>query len=220
MASAPRHLLLLWCAVALLSLAGLGVELWHVASPSTISEELLPRFSLSFESNVPTWFASSLLLVSAIVAGHIAGLPTSAQRRSWWVVAAAFGWASLDEAAELHESLGGLFDTRGALYFDWVISAAVVPLALAIALWPWLRALPPGTRRRMILASLVYFGGAVVMELPLGWWTDRAGQDSLGYAMIDWVEETMELCGAVLMLRALLLHRAEAMEGSGGELAP
>lgn len=220
MASAPRHLLPLWYAVALLSMAGLGIELWHSASPSAISEALLPRLSLSFESNVPTWFASSLLLVSAIVAGSIAGLPTSVQRRSWWVVAAAFGWASLDEAAELHESLGGLFETSGALYFDWVISAAMVLLALAIALWPWLRDLPRATRRRMIFAGVVYFGGALVMELPLGWWTERAGQDSLGYAMIDWVEETMELCGAVLMLRALLLHRAEAMAGSGGEPAP
>jgi hypothetical protein len=219
MASAPRYLLLLWCAVALLSLAGLGAELWHHAAPSTMSEALLPRLSLSFESNVPTWFASSVLLVCAIAAGSIAGLPTSLQRRSWWVVTLAFGWASLDEAAELHESLGGMFETGGALYFDWVISAAVVLLALAIALWPWLRDLPRATRRRMILAGLVYFGGALVMELPLGWWTERAGQDSLGYAMIDWVEETLELGGAVLMLRALLLHRAEAMEGTVGEPA-
>lgn len=216
MASAPRRLLPLWYAVALLSLAGLGVELWHHAAPSTTSEALLPRLSLSFESNVPTWFASSVLLLGAITAGSIAGLPTSVRRGSWWVVAAAFGWASLDEAAELHESLGGLFGTGGALYFDWVISAAVVMLALAIALWPWLRDLPRTTRRRLILAGLVYFGGALVMELPLGWWTERAGPESLGYAMIDWVEETMELCGAVLMLRALMLHRLEALEAVAG----
>jgi hypothetical protein len=199
----------LWGGVALLSAAGLGVELWHSASTSALAEALLPRVSLSFEGNASTWFASSLLLSCALVAGSIVGLPTSRRRRSWIAVTLAFGWASLDEAAELHENLGGMFETGGVLYFDWVISAAVVLLALAIALWPWLRELPATTRRRMIAAALVYFGGAIAMELPLGWWTDRAGSSGLGYGLIDWVEETMELCGAVLMLRALLLHREE-----------
>lgn len=206
----------LWSGVTLLAAAGLGIELWHSASASPLADALLPRLSLSFEGNLSTWFASSLLLVCALVAGSIAGLPTSSRRGSWILVTVAFGWASLDEAAELHESLGGIFETRGALYFDWVISAAVVLLALAIALWPWLRELPSATRRRMLLAGLVYFGGAVAMELPLGWWTDRAGTSGLGYALIDWVEETMELCGAVLMLRALLLHR----EAAQAEAAP
>lgn len=121
-----------------------------------------------------------------------------------------FAWASLDEAAELHEHLGGLFETGGVLYFDWVISAAVLLAAAALALWPWLRALPRETRRRLLLAGAVYFTGAVMMELPLGWWTERAGPDSLGYALIDWVEESLELCGAVLLLLALLAQREPA----------
>lgn len=126
------------------------------------------------------------------------------------VVTTLFAWASLDEAAELHEHLGGLFGTGGILYFDWVISAAALLVAVAVALWPWLRELPTSTRRRMLVAGGVYFGGALVMELPLGWWTERFGADSLGYALIDWVEETLELVGAVLMLRALLLHATAA----------
>jgi hypothetical protein len=211
----------LWGAVTLLAAAGLGGELWHAASRSPLAEALLPRLSLSYEGNASTWFASSLLLVCALAAGSIAGLPTSTRRGSWIAVTVAFGWASLDEAAELHESLGGMFDTGGVLYFDWVISAAVVLTALAVALWPWLRELPSTTRRRMIGAGLVYFGGALLMELPLGWWTDRAGTSGLGYGLIDWVEETMELCGAVLMLRALLLHReAELTRAAPGAEAP
>lgn len=199
----------LWVAVAGISLMGLGIELWHHSASSSLSDVLLPKLSLSFESNLPTWFASSLLLLCAVTAAAIAQDLAQLRRRSWMAVAALFAWASLDEAAELHEQLGGMFGTGGVLYFDWVISAAVLLLAAAIALWPWLRDLRPATRRRMIVAGFIYFGGAVAMELPLGWWTERAGADSLGYALIDWVEETMELCGAALMLRALLAHRAE-----------
>lgn len=127
-----------------------------------------------------------------------------------------FAWASLDEAAELHENLGGLFETGGVLYFDWVISAALLLLAAALVLWPWFKALPPDTRRRLLVAWAVYFTGAVIMELPLGWWTERAGADSLGYALIDWVEESLELCGAALMLLALLAHH----ELCAGSVAP
>jgi hypothetical protein len=201
-----------------ISVAGLAIELWHYGAPSAFGEALLPTLSLSYEANVPTWFASSLLLSCAIAAANIAAnvvaLPTCSRPRSWWLVATAFGWASLDEAAELHEHLGGLFGTGGVLYFDWVVSAAVVLLALAMLLWPWLRDLPRTTRWRLLLAGCVYFGGALVLELPLGWWTERYGADTLGYAMIDWVEETMELAGAILMLRALLLHRDAEHETS------
>ncbi len=170
---------------------------------------LLTKLSLSFEANVPTWLASSLLLGSAITAFLIAQDPAQLRRGSWASVSALFAWASLDEAAELHENLGGLFETGGVLYFDWVLSAAILMLAAALALWPWLWSLPRATRRRFFVACAVYFTGALLMELPLGWWTERAGPESLGYALIDWVEESLELCGAALLLFALLAHRAE-----------
>lgn len=209
MGSFARLRVPLWGGVVLIAAAGLVCELWHHASPSGLSELMQARFSLSFEANLPTWAASSLLIACAIASGKVAMSPAARPRGSWWVVTAAFGFASLDEAIELHEQMGGLIDAGGVLYFDWIVSAAVILAALAVALWPWLRALAPATRRRLVLAGAVYFGGAVVMELPLGWWTDQAGAGSLGYALIDWVEETMELAGAVLMLRALMLHIEE-----------
>lgn len=213
----------LWVSVAGVSLLGLGSELLHHAAPSSVTDGALPKLSLSFEGNLPTWFASSLLLLCALAAAAIAQDLAQSRRGSWWALAGMCTWASLDEAAELHEHLGGLFGTGGVLYFDWVISAAVLVLAAAVALWPWLRELPRATRRRMMTAGFVYVGGALLMELPLGWWTERAGPDSLGYALIDWVEETLELCGASLMLLALLAHLAhdlapagEAASGTGG----
>ena len=73
----------------------------------------------------------------------------------------------------------------------------MIVVALVIAFVPFLRTLHPrdahasdhGGRRSIV-------GGALVMELPLGWWTAHHGMDSFGYALIDWVEETMEMVGA------------------------
>jgi len=189
-------------AIAVVSGAGLAVELLHDRVP----EQVLMHLSLSYEGNVPTWLSSSLLLGCAIAAGLIAAEAT-AWRRHWWGMAIAFGWVSLDEAAEIHEHLGGLVGTHGILYFDWVIPAAAVVVVLTALYLPFMRALPRVTRNRLVLAAVIYIGGAVGMELPLGWWTERHGNDGLGYALIDWVEETLEMIGAAIALLSLLAHR-------------
>lgn len=189
-------------AIAVVSGAGLAVELLHDRVP----EQVLMHLSLSYEGNVPTWLSSSLLLGCAIAAGLIAAEAT-AWRRHWWGMAIAFGWVSLDEAAEIHEHLGGLVGTHGVLYFDWVIPAAAVVVVLTALYLPFMRALPRVTRNRLVLAAVIYIGGAVGMELPLGWWTERHGNDGLGYALIDWVEETLEMIGAAIALLSLLAHR-------------
>ncbi|HSK04211.1 MAG TPA: hypothetical protein VK932_23320 [Kofleriaceae bacterium] len=196
--------------VAAISALGLAVELWHARSHDPVIEVLLPRLSLSYEHNVPTWLASSLLLACALAAGAIARGAAS-WRRHWWGVTGVFGYASLDEAIQLHEHLGGHLEAGGVLYFDWVIPAAAILAVLAVVFLPFVRALPAVTRRRLVIAGAIFLGGAVAMELPLGWWTERAGTDSLGYGVIDWIEETLELVGSSLALVALVAHRQEAV---------
>lgn len=196
--------------VATVSLLGLVVELWWTwAQPDgdPVIDSLIGPLSLSEESNVPTWFASSLLLGCAIAAGSIASRVV--RSRYWWAIAVGLGYASLDEAAELHEHLGGHLDTSGILYFDWVIPAAAIVIVLAAIFLPFIRSLPSPLRGRLVAAAVIFVGGALVMELPLGWWTDQVGEDSLGYALIDWFEETLELAGAALALWALVDHRRE-----------
>ncbi len=197
-------------AVAMVSVTGLLVDvLAWCDQKSAWAEALWPVFSLSAEGNIPTWFASSLLLACAVTGGgiaaeHVVGAPW---RRHWRGIAAALGWVSLDEVAGLHEHLGGHLDTGGILYFDWVIWAALIVSVLAVIYLPFLCALASPARGRLVVAAAVYVTGALVLELPLGWWTERSGVDSLGYALIDWAEETLELVGASLALVALVAHR-------------
>lgn len=195
--------------VGVVSALGLIVELWHARSHDPVIEVLLPRLGLSYEHNVPTWLASSLLLVCALAAGAIAREAAS-WRRHWWGITVLLGYASLDEAMGIHEHLGGHLDTGGVLFFDWVIPAVGILVVLGLVYLPFVCALAASTRWRLIVAAVIFFVGAVAMELPLGWWTERAGPDSLGYGLIDWVEETLELVGASLAVVALVAHRQEA----------
>lgn len=65
------------------------------------------------------------------------------------------------------------------------------------------------TRFRFIRAGAIFVGGAMGVELVLGYWTDLHGSSNLGYAVIDWVEETMEMTGAGLFLSALVAVLAD-----------
>lgn len=186
--------------------AGLIVELVHTRSHAAAVEKLVELLSLSYEANLPTWYASSVLLACGLLLGAIAAdvAARGGPRRFHWIgLAAGFFFMSLDEAIEIHEHLGGLVGTGGPLYFDWVIPAGILVAVLAMLYLPFLRELPARRRRQFVIAGAVYLGGAIGAELPLGWWTDRAGTDNPTYAMIDWVEETLELAGASLFLLAL-----------------
>lgn len=210
----------LLCAVAVVSLLGLGAELVHHLRPS-IQSPLLPFFSLSCEGNFPTWCSSlllsscglALLLIAAAV--RQAGAQFS---RHWAFLGAIFLYMSLDEAVELHEHLGEIVELHGVLYFSWVVPAAAIVFFIGIAYLRFLRHLPVETRWRFVLAGSLYVGGALVLELPLGWWAEHSGRDNLIYGLIDWVEETLELVGAALFLAALVGYLS-AMPG-GLRLAP
>ncbi len=197
--------------------AGLIVELAHTRSHRPVVETLVELLSLSYEANLPTWYASSLLLTCALLLTAIAvdvAASGGRRRRHWIGLAIGFFYMSLDEAIELHEHLGGQFGGDGALYFDWVIPATVVVAAVGALYLPFLRDLPPRRRLQFVVAGAIYVGGAVGAELPLGWWTERAGADNAVYAIIDWVEESLELCGTTLFLLALAERwhdRAEAV---------
>lgn len=200
-----RRLLLIL--VAVVAGMGLGVEVWHTLAPDATSEWLLPFLSLSYEANLPTWFSSCLLFSCGVLLAAIAH-SAGAQRVAWWALSAIFLYMSLDEATELHEHLGGMFGTGGVLYFDWVIPAAVVVAVVGVSFIPFLRSLPPATRNRFIVAGAIYVSGALLTELPLGYWTERAGDDNFTYALIDFVEETLEMVGAGLFLAALWSYRS------------
>jgi hypothetical protein len=102
--------------------------------------------------------------------------------------------------------LNSFFDWGGALHFGWVVPAGIFVAILGLSLLGFLSRLPPSIRWRMLTSAALFIGGAMGIELILGWWTDSEGSDNLIYAMIDWVEETLELSGIGLFLYTLLIY--------------
>lgn len=193
-----------WLLVAagVLTALGAAVETAYYAAGARGLGPLVSFLSLSYERNLPTWYASSLLLCCALALAAITRVAAHS-RRHWAGLAWAFMYISLDEAVGLHEHLGGLLETGGVLYFSWVVPAAVIVTLTGLVFLPFLARLPRRRRGQFLLAGGLYVAGALGMELPLGWWTEGHGNDNLVYALIDHGEEALELVGVSLFLAAL-----------------
>lgn len=229
--SPSRFRRVLAVATAVVSLAGLVVEVLKSIYRWKGRRGLVPLLSLSHEQNVPTFHTATLLLLAASMSALLAARSRRRDRRdalAWWGLAAGFFYISVDEVLELHEQWGRPFHYGGVLHFGWVLPAGCIVLLLAVLYTRFLARLPPRVRNRLLLAGGIYVLGAVVMELPLGYWAEKEGEKTLGYALIDWVEETLEMTGIVLFLftafdllaAAGVALRFGARSPTGGRSAP
>ena len=174
--------------------------------------------SLSYERNLPTWYSSSLIFLCGALLAAIAALVKRGGGGKWaiywWALSLIFVYISLDEMISIHEHAHRFVEAGGGLlYFDWVVPAAIVVGIVGLAFIPFVLRLPPPTRCQFIVAGCIYVCGAMVLELPLGWWLDNYGRDSLGYGIIDFIEETMEILGMTLFLCALLEYLGGRLKG-------
>jgi len=190
---------------ALVSVAGLVVEVLKSVYRWKGRTGVVPLLSLSHEQNLPTYYSAVLLVFAAVLSALLAVSPPRANenrrdRLAWWGLCAGFVYISIDEVLELHEHWGSGLHLRGVLHFSWVVPAGCILVVLAALYGRFLLRMPRRTRNRLVLAGAVYVTGAVLLELPLGYWTEREGQKNLEYALIDWVEETLEMAGITLFL--------------------
>ncbi len=188
---------------------------------------LVRFFDLDRERNVPTYF-SALLLGFAAALLWLAGAHLERQKdpftRRWVILGWIFTVLSIDEIVGFHERLGRYLREATSLshwvHFVWPVPATVLVFALYLAYRPWFASLDRTTRRGIIAAGFVYMAGAVGMEVVGGAYWAYVGEHTidLTYVSITTVEETLEMIGMLLFIRALLGYIAP--RGWGVAVAP
>ena len=184
-----------------------SLEHYHLVS---VTAEL----KLDAENNVPTWFSTIYLFLCATALTAIA----VTERRSkgplypyWFGLAATFGMLSLDEEASFHEKLIRplrlAWHTGGPFFFAWVIPGSLFVLGFLLVYWKFMRQLPGGIRRDVLVAGLVYCAGCLGMEMIDGWYLTAHGRDLI-YSLMTILEESLEMIGEILFLRVLLAYLA------------
>ncbi len=174
---------------------------------------LIQLFFVGQENNIPTYFSSLIVLISAVLLGVIASYKRREEdvfARRWAVLALIFLYISMDEMASIHEMLirpmRELFGTGGLLYFGWVVPFAAL---LVVFAWYFIRFwlhLPQPVKGLVAAAGLLYVGGAMGVELLGGRHADLHGTNNLPYRMYQTVEESMEMFGVVLFIYGLLKY--------------
>lgn len=221
----PRSVVraLLWTIAILVTLSTVGRLIVGSLEPGTYKGlgELLKRFDLDWERNIPTLFSSLLILSCALLLFYIAASSRRASdrwARHWAFLALVFVYLVVDEAASLHEMLilplRKRFDLAPAFHYPWVVPAFVCVVVFGLVYLPFIRALRGRTRWLFLSAAAVYVGGALGMEMVCGYMFVEYGEQSLAYLVAMTLEETMEMTGMVIFLYALLdfLRREQRVE--------
>lgn len=178
---------------------------------------LVQLFNVGTELNLPAFFSSFLLLFAALLLAVITVLEKKCSAShivQWTVLSFGFLLMAVDESVSLHEML--VAPTRqllgdndlGAFYFAWVIPGSVLVLALGLYFLKFLLHLPGKTRLNFLLAAIIYLGGAIGFELVGGRYAELHGTHNLAYNMISTVEESLEMAGVIIFIRALLQYIA------------
>lgn len=204
-----RHCLV----IALLVTVHLLLTLVHATQGRL--QTLWKIFWISGEANVPAFFSAAVLLVVALVAmGPVAISDRPENRLPWRLAGALLLFMSLDEAAAIHEK-AQFFADGAAVPLLWMSAYALVLLTAAVVFFRFWLHLPVPTRTALAVAGLVFLSGAVGVELQ-----ERShvveGVDmwrNLPLVLSMTVEETLEMLGAALALRALLRHIALVRDG-------
>ncbi|MBC3761638.1 hypothetical protein ACUN7V_08175 [Quadrisphaera oryzae] len=186
------------------------------ALPQAWLAEAARLVDLDEEGNLPTYFSAALLAATAAGLAVAAALVRARGHRAWPLAlpAGVAALLSVDELASLHEQLALLADLLGVdagLRFSWVVPGLVVVLGVGVVLLRSARALAPRTRWRLVAAGAVYLLGALVVETVTGGMFRPAPEggvepvQSAAYVLLNAVEEGLEMAGALLALRAVLL---------------
>lgn len=202
----------------LLIMASIGGQLIVYLTGHDVVYGLIWLFNLNGEKNIPTAFATFLLLFSALLLAVIAILErkkTGTPVFHWAILSSGFLFMAIDEAWSFHELLirpvhglmGG--DTFGIFYFAWVIPAIAFILVLAPLFFRFLLRLPAKTRFTFLMAAILYIGGAIGVELFEGRYAELHGTRNLTYNVFITVEESLELGGVILFIWGLLVYIAD-----------
>ncbi|MFO0699410.1 MAG: hypothetical protein U0236_09290 [Nitrospira sp.] len=202
--------------ITILSLAGLGTQLIRYTFGHDYQFGLNWLFDLNMEGNLPAWYASTALASAATLLGLIGAHKRdqgAIHANHWLALSIIFFYLSLDEAISIHEAAGRILaplQLTGVFHYNWVVLGIGFVCIVGGSYLRFLKALPPTHRWRFVVAGLTYVTGALGIEMIESRWAFLFhGPGNLTYAMLVWIEETLEMIGVAVFIYALWAYIEE-----------
>ena len=156
-----------------LALVAVSAALAQQGSPLTTERgQLRTYLDVLDETNLPTWWAATVLGGAALAYGVVAALSgRGVARRRWLLLAGLTTALSVDEATVLHERLDRAVLTWLSpedFPYLWVVPGLVLGLAVVVSVVGLTRAAPAAARRRLLLGFGLLLGSALGGEVVQG----------------------------------------------------
>jgi hypothetical protein len=188
-------------------------------------ENIYHFFDLGDERNLPTFYSSLLLLFASLLLYIIS---TYLSRRGyryshrWTLLSLIFLFVSADESINIHEKLGAVFkkfvgssNLPDYLQYGWVLPYLILLLFLGIYFVRFFLEMDRKTLLRFSIAFSVYVTGAAGFEMIESHYHQTYGTYHFMYKLFVTIEETMEMTGTIIFIRALLLYINENLNDFG-----
>ncbi|MFK5937894.1 MAG: hypothetical protein QM497_05785 [Sulfurimonas sp.] len=123
-----------------------------------------------------------------------------------------FLFLSIDEMISIHENFTRitklLVDTTGLLYYAWIIPYGIALIIFILTYSKFLLHLPKNIMLLFILSGSIFVLGAIGIEMFGGENVElmKGSNDSLHYAVLYTIEETLEMLGIALFIYTLLTY--------------
>ena len=185
-----------------------------IGTDNRIINDITNRFGLDEELSFPTWVNSMMAFLVAGLAWIVGkSQKTSIQKITWYLIALIGILISVDEVVALHELLlqglhilANFGEGQGLFTNAWILVMPAILVGLIFGVRLLYKHLPSSTFKRLVVAIAVYLIGAFIVEyasIPL----DKSSALYNFGAVV--VEESLELLGVWLAIRAILLHTVE-----------
>jgi hypothetical protein len=192
-----------------------GLPALTTSTLTTGDGEVRLYLDVTGENNLPTWWATTVLILGAIACALVSNLSgPGTQRRQWAGLSVLLAVLSVDEMTSLHERLDRIVAGRidlGDYPFLWVVPGAVVGTVVLVGVLTLVRNAPGPARRWLIAGFALILAAALGGEVLQGLQVARGATGPL-YVLTIHGEEAGETLGAIAVLtgavRMLELHRS------------
>ncbi|RDV15340.1 hypothetical protein DXT99_09780 [Pontibacter diazotrophicus] len=179
-------------------------------------DSLLMKFNMDFEQTLPTYVSTINLFIASALLALVSKFKRSIQDKYWlhWsILSFGFLFLSIDESISLHELLVDsvildLFNISEQFHIGssiLILSCAVISI---LFFSKFVLHLPNKTKVRFIISGVIFVFGAAGME-AIGGYILSDGYQKVAYNIGVIIEESLEMTGVLLFIRAVLYYIKE-----------
>lgn len=184
---------------------------------------IVPLFHFDMEANLPTLFSGFQLACAGLCAFGIAKFErakSEGNHRHWFIIGCILTFIGIDDMAHIHENLDTIImsrvETSGLVHWPWVIPYSILALIVAAYFLPFFLRLPSHLKFYFAVSAGLFISGAIGMEMFAARHAQEFGEETITYATLMTIEESLEMLSITLLLYGLLSHMVSHLGGLRG----